>query len=148
MSNIDRAPWHVRFFGRFLKLLLEAGIPLGPNRLVMIRGRRSGSPRVTPLAVIREDGRRWIWAPWGEVQWVRNLRVARRATIRERGRSEEVVAEELDAEERIGFFRDVLAPLAHRIPLGRWFIRAVDGVDVNDPARAASKSRVFELRLR
>jgi deazaflavin-dependent oxidoreductase (nitroreductase family) len=141
----DRAPWHVRFFGRVLKLLLAAGIPLGFNRLVTIRGRKSGLPRMTPLAVIQAEGRRWVWAPWGEVQWVRNLRADGRATITERGRDEEVTASELDPAQRLGFFRDVLRPLVRSIPFGAWFIRTVDGVDVDDPLEAADGRVVFEL---
>ena len=144
-TKLDHAPWHVRFFGRFLKLLLENGIPLGFNRLVTIKGRRSGRPRVTPFAVIRVDDHRWVCAPWGEVQWVRNLRATGRASITERGQVEEVAANELSQAQRVAFFRDVLRPVAHGIPLGRWFIRAVDGVDVDHPDEAAAGSRVFEL---
>jgi hypothetical protein len=97
------------------------------------------------VAIIEVSGRRWIWAPWGEVQWVRNLRAAGRATITVRGRKEEVTATELDPAQRVGFFRDTLGPLARSIPLGVWFIRTVDQVDVNDPVRAAEGRVVFEL---
>ena len=138
-------PWHVRFFGRALQSLLAAGIPLGFNRLVTIRGRKSGLPRTTPLAVIQVDGKRWVWAPWGDVQWVQNLRATGRATIA-KGRSEaDVRAIELDPTHGSAFFRDVLGPLARSIPLGYWFIRLVDGVDINDPVGAASSRPVFEL---
>lgn len=140
-----RAPRQVRFFSALLKLLLDAGVPLGFNRLVTIRGRKSGLPRTTPLAVIEVDGRRWVWAPWGEVQWVRNLRAAGRATIAWRGRTEEVTATELSPTERLGYFRDVLGPLARSIPFGVWFIRMVDGVDLGDATEAAEGRVVFEL---
>jgi deazaflavin-dependent oxidoreductase (nitroreductase family) len=140
-----RVPRRVRFFSRILKFLLVAGLPLGFNRLVTIRGRKSGLPRTTPLAVIAVGGRRWVWAPWGEVHWVRNLRAAGRATIAARGRTEEVYATELDPTERVGYFRDVLGPLAHSILFGAWFIRIVDGVDLDDPVAAAEGRRVFEL---
>jgi deazaflavin-dependent oxidoreductase (nitroreductase family) len=145
MMQRPRVPRRVRFFGRILKILLVAGIPLGPNRLVTIRGRNSGLPRTTPLAIIAVDGRRWVWAPWGEVQWVRNLRAAGRATIAARGRKEEVSATELDPTQRVGFFRDVLGPHARGIPLGYWFIRVVDGVDLDHPVEVAEGRRVFEL---
>ena len=150
MGNVALAPrahvpWRVRFFSRILKFLLVAGVPLGFNRLITIRGRKSGLPRTTPLAVIAVGGRRWVWAPWGEVHWVRNLRAAGRATIAARGGKEEVSATELDPTERVGYFRDVLGPLARSIPFGVWFIRIVDGVDLNDPVAAAEGRRVFEL---
>ena len=138
-------PRRVRIFSPILKFLLVAGMPLGVNRLVTIRGRKSGLPRTTPLAVIEVGGRRWVWSPWGESQWVRNLRAAGRATITARGQTEEVNATELDPTERIGYFRDVLAPLARSIPFGIWFFRVVDGVDLNHPVAAADGRRVFEL---
>jgi deazaflavin-dependent oxidoreductase (nitroreductase family) len=139
------APWWVTLFTPIAKPLLGAGVPLGFNGLVRIRGRESGQPRTTPVAIIESDGRRWIWAPWGEVHWVRNLRAAGRATITVRGQEEAVTATELDRTERLAFFRDVLAHVAGRVPLGYWFIRMVDGVDLHDPDEAAEGRPVFEL---
>jgi deazaflavin-dependent oxidoreductase (nitroreductase family) len=138
-------PLNVRLFGPILKFLLKARVPLGPNRLVVIRGRKSGVLRPTPIAVIRVDGRLFVWAPWGEVNWVRNLRAAGRATIIERSGQEEVTATELDARQRVEFFRDILAPNARRIPFGFVFVRLIDGVDLNHPAKIAQDRRVFEL---
>jgi deazaflavin-dependent oxidoreductase (nitroreductase family) len=140
-----RLPRRVRLFSPILKFLLVAGMPVGPNRLVTIRGRKSGLPRTTPLAVIAVGGRRWVWSPWGESQWVRNLRATGRATIAERGRTEDVTATELDPTERVGYFRDVLGPLARSIPFGVQFIRIVDGVELGDPVAAAEGRTVFEL---
>ena len=139
------APRWISFFTPIARFVLAAGMPLGFNALITISGRKSGLPRTTPVAIIEVSGRRWIWAPWGEVHWVRNLRAAGRATITVRRREEEVSATELDPAERIAFFRDFLGPLARSIPLGVWFIRAVDGVDLNDPVDAADGRPVFEL---
>jgi hypothetical protein len=83
--------------------------------------------------------------PWGEVNWVRNLRAAGRATINVRGQTEEVIARELAPSERIPFFRDVLGRVARGIPFGMTFIRIVDGVDLKDPEEAAEGRPVFEL---
>ena len=145
VTSHERLPRRVRFFSPVLRFLLAAGVPLGFNRLVTIRGRKSGLPRTTPLAVIQVGGRRWVWSPWGESQWVRNLRASGRATITQRGRTEEVTVTELDPAERVGYFRDVLGPLARSIPFGVQFFRIVDGVDVSDPVAAAEGRRVFEL---
>jgi deazaflavin-dependent oxidoreductase (nitroreductase family) len=146
MAQPARVPRHVSLFSSILKRLLEAGVPLGPNSLVTIRGRKSGLPRTTPLAIIKVSGRRWVWAPWGDVQWVRNLRAAGRATVSVRGLEEEVSATELGPAERVEYFRDVLGPLARSIPFGVWFIRLVDAVDINRPEEAAQGRVVFELR--
>jgi deazaflavin-dependent oxidoreductase (nitroreductase family) len=142
---VDRPPLQVRLFSPILRALLAARVPLGFNRLVTIRGRKSGLPRTTAIAVIEVSGKRWVWAPWGDVHWVRNLRAAGGATITVHGRQEDVRATELDPAQRVAFFRDVLGPLARRIPFGVWFIRIVDGVDVRNPEKAAEGRRVFEL---
>jgi deazaflavin-dependent oxidoreductase (nitroreductase family) len=138
-------PRRVSLFGGVLELLLAHGVPLGPNGLVTIRGRKSGQPRTTPIAVIEISGRRWVWAPWGEVNWVRNLRAAGRATIRKRHRTEEVTAVELDPAQRVEFFRDVYGPFARSLPFGATFVRIIDGVDLDHPAEIAIDRRVFEL---
>jgi deazaflavin-dependent oxidoreductase (nitroreductase family) len=142
---VARVPLSVRLFSPILKFLLKARVPLGYNRLVTIRGRKSGMPRTTAIAVLEVAGRRWIWAPWGEVNWVRNLRAAGQATISMPQGKEEVRATELDPAERVAFFRDVLGPFARSIPFGYWFIRLVDGVDLRDPVKVAEGRRVFEL---
>lgn len=139
------APRYVTLFSPIAKRLLATRLPLGFNGLITIRGRTSGLPRTTPVAIIDDAGRRWVWAPWGDVHWVRNLRAAGRATISVRGRKEEVRATELDPAQRVWFFRAVLGPVAQSIPFGAWFIRTVDGVDLDDPEGAAEGRRVFEL---
>jgi len=145
MTPTRTVPLSVRLFSPILEFLLRAGVPLGYNGLITIRGRTSGLPRTTPVAIIAVSGRRYVWAPWGEVHWVRNLRAAGHATIDMRRRTEEVTATELDATQRVEFFRDVLLPLARRIPFGVWFVRIVDRVDVTRPVEAAEDRRVFEL---
>jgi deazaflavin-dependent oxidoreductase (nitroreductase family) len=145
IGRAARAPRRVSLFNPIARFLLAARVPLGFNGLITIRGRTSGLPRTTPVAIIDVSGRRWIWAPWGEVHWVRNLRVAGHATITIRGRKEEVRATELDQPQRVGFFRDVLGPVARGIPFGVRFIRIVDGVDLDDPSEAAEGRPVFEL---
>jgi deazaflavin-dependent oxidoreductase (nitroreductase family) len=145
IGRAARAPRRVSLFNPVARFLLAARVPLGFNGLITIRGRTSGLPRTTPVAIIDVSGRRWIWAPWGEVHWVRNLRAAGGATITVRGRKEEVRATELDQPQRVGFFRDVLGPVARGIPFGVRFIRIVDGVDLDDPSEAAEGRPVFEL---
>ena len=147
-ATAEHAPRWVTMFGGVAKRVLAAGVPLGFNGLITIRGRTTGLPRTTPVAIIDVSGRRWIWAPWGDVHWVRNLRAAGGATITVRRRSEEVTATELDRAQRIVFFRDVLDPAARDIPFGRSFIRVVDGTDLDDPIAAAEGRPVFELHPR
>jgi deazaflavin-dependent oxidoreductase (nitroreductase family) len=138
-------PRVVPLFNHVAKPLVAAGVPMGPNGMLTVRGRTSGELRSTPLAIIEVDGRRWIWSPWGDVHWVRNLRAAGQATITVRRQQREVQAVELDPAQRVVFFRDTFAPYARRIPFGAKFVRLFDGVDISDPEGAAKDRAVFEL---
>jgi deazaflavin-dependent oxidoreductase (nitroreductase family) len=148
MSNQIRMPWYVPLLTSIMRPLLGAGIPMGPNALVTIRGRKSGLPRTLPLTIVEYSGRRWLLAPFGEVNWVRNLRAAGEATISQRGKQAEVTAVELGPEERVTFFRDILAPLARSMPIAAWIVRNVDHIDFDHPEAAAQGRFVFELYAR
>src|SRR5262245_60877414 len=141
-----QVPSWVPFFNRLAKLLITAGVPMGPNILITVRGRKSGLPRTTPVTLIENAGRRGLIAPFGEVNWVHNLRAAGQATITAGRRKEEVTAVELGYPEAVEFIRDVLAPVARRIPLGGWIVRNVDKIDYDHPEEAAKGRPVFELR--
>jgi deazaflavin-dependent oxidoreductase (nitroreductase family) len=52
------------------------GISIWGSRVLEVRGRTSGEPRRTPVNLLTLDGARYLVAPRGETQWVRNLRVA------------------------------------------------------------------------
>jgi deazaflavin-dependent oxidoreductase (nitroreductase family) len=144
-AAVQRAPRWVSLLNPLSRRAIDAGLPMGFNAVLAVPGRTSGLPRRTPLAIIEVDGRRWVWSPWGEVGWVRNLRAAGQASIEARNQHEDVRATELDPAERLAFFRDTLRPLAHRLRFGRLFVRVVDGVDVDDPETATEGRVVFEL---
>jgi deazaflavin-dependent oxidoreductase (nitroreductase family) len=145
-----RVPKFVAVFNRVAQRMLRAGIPMGPNALITVRGRKSGEPRTTPVALIEIGGRRWVSSPYGDVNWVRNLRAAGQASLTIARRQETVTATELQSDERVVFFRDLMGPYVKRIPLGlgRLMIGSVLGARdiLEDPAAAAERHPVFELR--
>ena len=148
----QRAP-HVPFLVPLLNpiahRLLRIGIPMGPNALLTVRGRKTGQPHTTPVALVEVDGRRWVQSPFGEVNWVRNLRAAREATITINRRPESVDAVELSPAETARFFKEVLGPYVGRIPMGRWLLSLLGGGDIlADPDAAAARHPVFELKSR
>jgi deazaflavin-dependent oxidoreductase (nitroreductase family) len=67
--------------------------------LLTVRGRKSGEPRTTPVVVIVQDGHRYLVAPYGVVDWVRNLRAAGTAILTRGRREEQVKARELFKDE-------------------------------------------------
>ena len=82
--------YRVGTFARFGNLMTAEMIKLGIGpaglHLLTVRGRKTGKPRTTPVNLIEQDGHRWLVAPYGNVQWVRNARAAGRVELR-RGRT-------------------------------------------------------------
>jgi len=138
-------PWFVPYFNFIARPLLALGVPMGPDVLLTVRGRKSGLPRTTPVALCEYVGRRGLISPFGETDWARNLRAAGRATITIGVRKEEVTAVELDLPKAAEFIRDVLAPRARQTRLGEWFVRTIDRIDIDRPDEAAQGRPVFEL---
>ena len=141
-----RVPSFVSVFNPVARRVLKVGALMGPNALITVRGRKSGLPRTTPVALVEIDGRRWVIGTFGEVNWVRNLRAAREATLSVGRRREEVRAAELDAEAAKAFFRDVLGPYVRGLRVGPLLLSILGARDIlEDPAAAASRRPVFEL---
>ena len=140
-------PGYVAVFNPIARRVLRAGALMGPNALITVRGRKSGVPRTTPVAIVEIDGRRWVIGTFGDTNWVRNLRAAGEATVSVGRRREDVKAAELVGEDRISFFRDVLTPYVKRLRVGTLLLSLLGARDiVDDPAGAAEKRPVFELR--
>lgn len=57
-------------------LVGRLGLPVPRLRLLRVHGRKTGRLRSTPVLVLRQGGRRYLVAPRGETDWVRNLRAA------------------------------------------------------------------------
>lgn len=64
-------------------------------QLLEVRGRTSGKVYSVPVNPLEVDGHRYLIAPRGETQWVRNFRVAGEGTLRVGSTSERIVGREL-----------------------------------------------------
>jgi deazaflavin-dependent oxidoreductase (nitroreductase family) len=73
-----------------MRLLLPLGLAPRATMLLTVPGRRSGTPRSTPVTLVEEDGQRWLVAPYGAVGWVHNARAAGQLEL-SRGRHSETV---------------------------------------------------------
>ncbi len=147
------APSIIRLTSPLAERMLRFGVPMGPNRPLTVRGRKSGRPRTAVVAVVEADGRRWVASPYGEVHWVRNLRAAGDAVIHLHGLQVPVRAVALSPEACEAFYRDILAPYIGRLPLvwrvvTRTLLRRMAPDVLADPARAARTRPVFELFAR
>jgi deazaflavin-dependent oxidoreductase (nitroreductase family) len=128
---------------RLVTALTRAGISLWGSRVLAVRGRSSGEWRTTPVNLLVLDGRRYLVAPRGHTQWVRNLRAAGTGELRLGRRVEVFTATELaDAEK----------PEVLRAYLRRWKFEVgvfFQGVDADAPQddllRIAPGYPVFRL---
>jgi deazaflavin-dependent oxidoreductase (nitroreductase family) len=66
-----------RVFNPLVAALTRVGVSFWGSRVLEVRGRKSGEPRRVPVNLLTLDGRRYLVAPRGETQWVRNLRATR-----------------------------------------------------------------------
>src|SRR5262245_53367258 len=66
----------------FVRLLLALRLPVPHTYLLAVRGRRTGVLRKTPVTLVEDDRGRFLVAPYGEVNWVRNARSAGRVQLR------------------------------------------------------------------
>jgi deazaflavin-dependent oxidoreductase (nitroreductase family) len=88
--------------------LLRAGVKIGTMSLLTVRGRKSGQPHTVPVLLVEQDGERWLVAPYGVVQWVRNLRAAGMATLTRGRRAEAISVTELPAQEAAPILKQYL----------------------------------------
>ena len=144
-TRSTRVPAWAPYFNQIARRLLAAGVPIGPDVLLTVRGRKSGLPHSTPVTLCENAGRRGFISPFGETDWVRNLRVAGHATISVGRRAEEVTVVELSPADAADFIRDVVAPQARRTKLGGWIVRHIDKIDIDHPVEAAQGRPVFEI---
>jgi deazaflavin-dependent oxidoreductase (nitroreductase family) len=99
----------VRINNTVITSLLRLGIKAWSFSLLTVRGRKSGKPIVTPLAIFDQDQKRYLIATYGVVNWVRNLRTAGgEATLIRRRHSEKIHAIELEPEAAALIFREAL----------------------------------------
>ena len=63
-------------FNRSFGFLVGLGFGLKHNYLLQVRGRKSGKLYSTPIDPLALDGKRYLVAPRGRTQWVRNAEAA------------------------------------------------------------------------
>ena len=156
-----RPTMSIRLGNRVVTPLIRAGLPMGPMALLTVAGRKSGLPRTTPIAVLKDD-RGWrVGAPYGVVDWVKNLRAAGGGVVSRRGRKVTVEAKELSPEEAAPLLRDsfrLAGPITRRVigpyfkatpeaPLADWIVEArqhpvfllkpIDNVGQSGPVRGS-----------
>ena len=110
MADYYRAPgWFTRnVFNPLVALLTRQGISVVGSRVLAVKGRTSGQWRTTPVNLLTHEGRRYLVAPRGETQWVRNLRAVGTGELRLGRRTEAFRGRELGDDEKVPVLRAYL----------------------------------------
>jgi deazaflavin-dependent oxidoreductase (nitroreductase family) len=114
-------------FNVAVAVLIRRGFGVWGSRLLYVRGRSSGEWRSTPVNVLTYGGSKYLVAPRGQTQWVRNLRVAGGGELRVGGKVERFTASEL---------ADGQKPEVLRAYLKRWKLEVgvfFEGVNASSP---------------
>jgi deazaflavin-dependent oxidoreductase (nitroreductase family) len=150
MAEPDNAPRYRRpgwftthVFNRIIVGLTRLGVPVWGSRQLAVRGRRSGEWRTTPVNPLTLPEGRYLVAPRGDTQWVKNLRVAGTGELRVGRRTEGFRATELADADKPPVLRGYLA--RWKAEVGVFF----DGVSAkssdDDLARIAPHHPVFRI---
>jgi len=142
MAKTYRPSFFLRAGNAFATVFLRAGIRIGPMSLLTVSGRKSGQPRTTPVAILEREGKRYLVAPYGVVNWVRNLRAAGGGRLTRGRSSQAITAVELSP-------RDAAPILKFALGAGPSFLRSYYDVTPSSPLedfeREAPRHPVFQL---
>jgi len=132
-----------QIFNRVVTLLTRAGISLLGSRILRVRGRSSGQWRETPVNLLTVDGQRYLVAPRGTTQWVRNIRVAGGGELRVGRRVTAFTVQELPDDEKPPVIRAYLERWAWEV--GRFFEGLNKSSPDSDLLRVATDFPVFRV---
>jgi deazaflavin-dependent oxidoreductase (nitroreductase family) len=106
-------------FNRLVAGLTRIGISVLGSRILAVRGRKTGQWRTTPVNLLTHEGSRYLVAPRGVTQWVRNVRAGCDTELRIGPRREPVALAELTEEEKLPVLRAYLR--RWKVEIGAFF---------------------------
>lgn len=145
MSAHYRAPgWFTRnVFNQAVAFLTRQGISVMGSRVLAVKGRSSGQWRTTPVNLLTYEGSRYLVAPRGETQWVRNLRGIGTGELRLGKRAEGFRGRELSDDEKVPVLRAYLKRWKAEVGI---FFEGTGPNSTDDQIRAiAGKHPAFEV---
>jgi len=130
-------------FNPTVAVFTRLGVSVWGSRILRVRGRKSGEWRSSPVNLLTYQGQRYLVAPRGHTQWVRNIRISHEGELALGGRAEKFRAVEVADSEKVPILRDYLR--RWKFEVGMFF----DGVGPDSPEselrRIASDHPVFRV---
>jgi deazaflavin-dependent oxidoreductase (nitroreductase family) len=97
-----------RLANRLIAPLVRLGLAGRRTHILTVRGRRSGRRYSTPVQLVLDGGGRWLVAPYGEREWVKNARAAGEVELSRARRTTRHRIEEAGAEQAAPILRQYL----------------------------------------
>ncbi|MBV8822213.1 MAG: nitroreductase family deazaflavin-dependent oxidoreductase [Ktedonobacteraceae bacterium] len=139
MARTYRLTFVLRLVNIFAILLLRAGVKIGTTCLLMVRGRKTGQLHTIAVTLVEQEGRRWLVAPYGAVNWVHNARAAEHVMLSRGRHTETVELLELGAADAAPILQHYLK----RIPVVRPFFDVTVRSSLEAFEREAPRHPVF-----
>ena len=131
-----------KIFNKLFGVFLGLGLGLSHHYVLDVRGRKSGRVYSTPVDVLNLGDKRYLVAPRGETQWVRNARAAGEVTLRKGSTKQFFRIAELDDQAKPPMLKAYLERF--HLTVQRFFpVNA--GADEAAFAPLTSKYPVFEI---
>jgi deazaflavin-dependent oxidoreductase (nitroreductase family) len=136
--------WFTRhIFNGTVRGLTRMGISIAGSRELRVRGRKSGEWRTTPVNLLTVDDQRYLVAPRGNAQWVRNIRVSGTGELRVGRRTEAFHADEIADDAKAPILREYLRKWGWEV--GAFFEGIDKHASAEDLARVAPGFPVFRV---
>jgi deazaflavin-dependent oxidoreductase (nitroreductase family) len=95
-----------RAVNTLVRPLARLGLAGSRTYLLTVPGRNTGKLWSAPVSIVALGDERWLVAPYGDRNWVKNARAAGWVELRRGRRHEQLVVEELSPEQAVPVLRD------------------------------------------
>ena len=130
-------------FNPTVALFTRMGVSVWGSRVLRVRGRTSGEWRESPVNLLTFEGQRYLLAPRGNTQWVRNIRASHEGELKLGSRIEKIRVTEIPDDQKIAILRAYLK--RWKFEVGMFF----QGVSADSPEpevrRIAPDHPVFKV---
>ena len=121
--------------------LIRLGVAPADAHLLTTAGRKTGRRYTTPVNLVAHEGERWLVAPYGEREWVKNARAAGWVELRRGRETRRFEVAELPPAERA----PILRAYVQAVPVTRKFFAADCDAPLEAFAAEADRHPVFRL---
>ena len=121
MAERIKPPWWLKPANKVFIRLSKLGLNFGGESPVVLTvpGRKSGTPRSTPVTPMTLDGQQYVVGGFPGADWVLNVRAASEITLQRGRNTERIRAVELSPEEA----KPVLRAFPTEVPTGVGFMK-------------------------